>query len=211
LFLSAVMSGSQPAELPDQLCCPITHDLFRDPVFAVSGNTYDRDAITGFWKFVKSPRDPRTNEVLECTKLITNWDMRRQVVAWLDQNPGSRPPGWVAPVVRKVCPVGENGRIEQLRGKAAWWGMFSAKALLHGMLFYLRSPHGAWGILLLMHIVQRQPACGSARSRVLRRLLQLLFYTPLAISSFYVVSCCTLAVKKELGMIVGAMRVSRRL
>lgn len=42
-------STEEPEE-PHHLCCPITHALFRDPVFVgESGNTYEHEAIVSFW------------------------------------------------------------------------------------------------------------------------------------------------------------------
>jgi hypothetical protein len=57
----------------------------------------------------------------------------------------------------------------------------------------------------MMHILHRAPS-GSSKARLITRVLQMVFCTPVAIGSFYVTSCCALAVQKELGMIVKATR-----
>mmetsp|Transcript_5050 Transcript_5050/g.6542 ORF Transcript_5050/g.6542 Transcript_5050/m.6542 type:complete len:207 (-) Transcript_5050:362-982(-) len=45
---------------PDHLRCPITHNLFSDPVVIISGNTFERSAIQKW--FQKHDNDPNTNE-----------------------------------------------------------------------------------------------------------------------------------------------------
>ncbi len=62
----------------DLLFCPITMELFRDPVVIASGNTYDRVAIERHFK-AGNVKDPLTNQELPSCFMITNWDKRRQV------------------------------------------------------------------------------------------------------------------------------------
>ena len=52
-----------PVDLKDDLICPTTRELFNDPVLAINGHTYDRDAIT-IW-LVKSKKSPLTNDALD--------------------------------------------------------------------------------------------------------------------------------------------------
>jgi len=52
----------------DQLTCPITFDLFEDPVVAADGNTYERSAIEAMFAFGNN-RSPLTNEPLASTQL----------------------------------------------------------------------------------------------------------------------------------------------
>lgn len=76
---------SNDVEPPHSLKCPLTHDLYRDPVVISSGRTYDRDAIDEW--LLHHSTDPDTGEELDDTILrIPNQDKRTQVVAWLDQN-----------------------------------------------------------------------------------------------------------------------------
>jgi hypothetical protein len=42
-ILKSVMSSFE--QLSDMLCCPITHEVFQDPVLAADGVTYERSAI----------------------------------------------------------------------------------------------------------------------------------------------------------------------
>ena len=78
-----------PPEEPHALCCPITHSLYRDPVFVPeSGNTYEREAIVNFWKQAGPTRDALTNASLSSDQVFTNWDKRGEVQAFLEQHPG---------------------------------------------------------------------------------------------------------------------------
>ena len=80
---------------PEELLCPITKAMMRDPVFvAGSGNTYEREAIETFWRGRGPRRDPLTNEELANAATYTNWDKRREVAAWLSRHPDRTPEGW---------------------------------------------------------------------------------------------------------------------
>lgn len=93
---------------PDELLCPITKVMMRDPVFvAGSGNTYEREAIETYWRQTASrpvrgargvsvgvKRDPLTNLDLNNDAIFTNWDKRREVQAWLAKNLDTTPEGW---------------------------------------------------------------------------------------------------------------------
>ena len=79
---------------PEELLCPITRTMFRDPVVAVdSGHTYERSAILLHFRR-SGPKDPLTRRTLNSTKVMTNWAMRNVVQAWLDKHPGVTPDGW---------------------------------------------------------------------------------------------------------------------
>jgi hypothetical protein len=77
---------------PDWLCCPITKEMFRDPVVIESGNTYEFSTLEKWWKD-KKPNDPLTNEELT-NKVVTNRDKRREVDSWLQEHPDYMPSGW---------------------------------------------------------------------------------------------------------------------
>ncbi|CAD7959217.1 unnamed protein product [Amoebophrya sp. A120] len=78
----------------DLLFCPITMELFRDPVVIASGNTYDRVAIERHFK-AGNVKDPLTNQELPSCFMITNWDKRRQVQQYLEKKgPSFVPEGW---------------------------------------------------------------------------------------------------------------------
>lgn len=57
--------------MPEELYCPITHELMRDPVVASDGYSYEAEAIS---KWLSSGKDtsPMTNEVFKDKNLVTN-------------------------------------------------------------------------------------------------------------------------------------------
>ena len=80
---------------PEELMCPITHAMFRDPVMVVeSGHTYERSAILEHFEQRSEAKDPLTRRALSSTKVMTNWAVRQIVQAWLDKHPGVTPDGW---------------------------------------------------------------------------------------------------------------------
>jgi leucine-rich repeat protein SHOC2 len=79
---------------PEELLCPITRAVFRDPVVVVdSGHTYERSAILSHFGR-NGARDPLTRRALSSTKVMTNWAVRQIVQAWLDKHPSVTPDGW---------------------------------------------------------------------------------------------------------------------
>ena len=81
-------------DLPEELTCPITRTMFRDPVMVVeSGHTYERDKVLSHFR-LNGAKDPNTNLALSSTKVMTNWTVRQIVQAWLDEHPGVKPDGW---------------------------------------------------------------------------------------------------------------------
>jgi leucine-rich repeat protein SHOC2 len=79
---------------PEELLCPITRTVFRDPVFVFdSGHTYERSAILSHFER-NGAKDPLTRRALSSTKVMTIWAMRNVVQAWLDKHPGVTPDGW---------------------------------------------------------------------------------------------------------------------
>ena len=81
-------------EEPEVLLCPITHGMYRDPVFIPeSGNSYEREAIETWLK--SHQRDPLSNVALSGL-WYTNWGIRRGVQSFLEANPDYTPQGWEA-------------------------------------------------------------------------------------------------------------------
>ena len=71
-------------EVPTHLVCPITKELFKDPVLASDGYTYERDAITTHLK--SSDKSPMTRNKLTVT-LTTNRSILDAIDAY--QNNGT--------------------------------------------------------------------------------------------------------------------------
>ena len=79
---------------PEELICPITRNMFRDPVMVVdSGHTYERSAILSHFEH-NGAKDPLTGLALSSKKVMTIWAVRQIVQAWLDKHPGVTPDGW---------------------------------------------------------------------------------------------------------------------
>ena len=79
---------------PEELLCPITRTMFRDPVMVFdSGHTYERSAVLAHFRR-NGAKDPLTRRALSSTKVMTSWAMRNVVQAWLDKHPDVTPDGW---------------------------------------------------------------------------------------------------------------------
>ena len=63
---------------PDDLQCPISQELMRDPVVAADGRTYERAQIAA-WIVRGNNTSPMTNEQLAHTHLCSN-DIARELV-----------------------------------------------------------------------------------------------------------------------------------
>ncbi|XP_051113543.1 E3 ubiquitin-protein ligase CHIP-like isoform X2 [Andrographis paniculata] len=74
-----------PTEVPDYLCCKITLDIFRDPVIAPSGVTYERAVILDHLQKV-GKFDPITRETLYPSQLIPNFALKEAVRAYLEKH-----------------------------------------------------------------------------------------------------------------------------
>mmetsp|Transcript_20500 Transcript_20500/g.37305 ORF Transcript_20500/g.37305 Transcript_20500/m.37305 type:complete len:433 (+) Transcript_20500:71-1369(+) len=93
--LSDAAAVTQRVDEPEEIICPITQVMYRDPVFVPdSGNTYEREAIAKYWSASRQCRDPLTNSVLSSSALHTNWGTRREVQRFLDAHPEYVPQGW---------------------------------------------------------------------------------------------------------------------
>ena len=65
---------------PDELCCPITLEPFRDPVSTIRGQIYERNAIVNWLR--KSATDPVTGCPLKITTVWPDKEMRSRVDAF---------------------------------------------------------------------------------------------------------------------------------
>jgi hypothetical protein len=72
------LAGTLAPKLENSLLCPITQELFIDPVLAEDGHTYERNAITR-WFGTSNTRSPVTNEELEGKKLLPNHVIKKIV------------------------------------------------------------------------------------------------------------------------------------
>lgn len=75
-----------PMDPPLHLCCPITLDIFTDPVTTVRGHTYERHAIVKWFSRFKNPTDPLTGEVLSTALLLSNDAVAHEVKQYLSES-----------------------------------------------------------------------------------------------------------------------------
>src|SRR2546421_4755611 len=79
--LSELPSSRLGLAIPRDYLCPMTHELFSDPVVTEDRHTYERSAILQWFQIRKT--SPMTGLVLENTTLRTNRVMTRNVREWV--------------------------------------------------------------------------------------------------------------------------------
>lgn len=81
--------GGRKHTPPKDFVCPITSNLFDDPVTLETGQTYERIAIQE-WLDRGNSTCPITRQTLQNTQLPkTNYVLKRLIASWQEQNPGS--------------------------------------------------------------------------------------------------------------------------
>ena len=76
----AKMFGKSKSEPPFELMCPLTLDLFVEPVTSIYGNTYEKEAILTSLRF--NQISPLTREVLLPHQLFPNKSIENLVRKW---------------------------------------------------------------------------------------------------------------------------------
>ncbi|EKX39780.1 hypothetical protein GUITHDRAFT_154289 [Guillardia theta CCMP2712] len=66
-----------PSSLPKEFVCPISHDVMQDPVVALDGHTYEREAIEEWLK--RSCRSPMTGQMMMGDEVIPNFTLRSMI------------------------------------------------------------------------------------------------------------------------------------
>ncbi|XP_028806521.1 putative E3 ubiquitin-protein ligase LIN-1 [Neltuma alba] len=83
--------GNGKCTPPKDFVCPITSNLFDDPVTLETGQTYERKAIEEWFNWGNSTC-PITRQKLQNTQLPkTNYVLKRLIAGWKEQNPNSIP------------------------------------------------------------------------------------------------------------------------
>jgi len=84
---SEIGKGEESAsmEVPEDLACPITHELMKNPVVTADGHTYEKEAIESWFRSGKKT-SPYTNVKLDNTSLIPNHLVKKLIVAFLEKN-----------------------------------------------------------------------------------------------------------------------------
>merc|ERR550534_1550413 len=71
--------NDEEEELPYEFICPITRDIFEDPVVAEDGNTYERRAVERWFRQCHS--SPMFGTRIG-TRLVTNQNLKSQIQDW---------------------------------------------------------------------------------------------------------------------------------
>lgn len=95
----------QEVECPPGAECPLTLEVMVDPVLCADGHTYERFAIEQ-WLIVHKV-SPKTNEVLDSTRLVPNHALRSMIQDWLKQHQEQR---WHIPADRVILGARVVGR-----------------------------------------------------------------------------------------------------
>ena len=69
--------------IPDDLRCPLTLELFEDPVTAQDGHTYERRAIVEWLN--KKKTSPLTHEPLDATALVPQHVVRKLIESFREK------------------------------------------------------------------------------------------------------------------------------
>ncbi|GFR45744.1 hypothetical protein Agub_g7160, partial [Astrephomene gubernaculifera] len=85
LFRAAACQD-QPREAPSQFTCPLTMEIFRDPVVTPSGRSYERSALLEHLKKV-GRFDPITRQPLCEEQCAPNVSLRAAIEGYLEEHP----------------------------------------------------------------------------------------------------------------------------
>jgi hypothetical protein len=67
--------------IPEEFCCPITREIFRDPVLMKDGRTYEREAIAEALR--RTPTSPISREPLAMSDAVQNLAIKNLVSKFL--------------------------------------------------------------------------------------------------------------------------------
>lgn len=76
--------NSGPIDLivePEELCCPLTAQLMRQPVLLSNGRTVERSSVLAFWRREGRAICPQTREALANDCLVNDVDVREKARA----------------------------------------------------------------------------------------------------------------------------------
>jgi len=75
----------KPREIPLYICCPITLEIMKEPVVAIDGYSYEKSAITAWFK--ENSKLPITGIDVTNKTLYTNTALKIFIADWLTKNP----------------------------------------------------------------------------------------------------------------------------
>ena len=71
--------------VPDALCCPISFELYCDPVITPEGRSYERSCIEMYLR--RESKDPVSRKYLTAAMLIPNMQLKKAAEDFLEKNP----------------------------------------------------------------------------------------------------------------------------
>lgn len=85
-FVNNFGVGSYFQSVPQEFICPLTRNIFEEPVTLETGQTFEREAIKAW--FAKGNRTcPVTGNTLECVAMpFTNLILKRLINNWKSEN-----------------------------------------------------------------------------------------------------------------------------
>jgi len=84
LYKNIKQLSKELKDIPQGFICPLTGELFFDPVIADDQQTYEKLAIETW--FTKYGQSPLTNKEFESKNLIPNLVLKKLVNAFIEQN-----------------------------------------------------------------------------------------------------------------------------
>lgn len=81
IFTVCISADVPDDERPNEHLCPITLTVMVDPVLAVDGHSYERNAILEHFQR-NGAKSPKTNLPLEHTSLIPNYTLKAIINDW---------------------------------------------------------------------------------------------------------------------------------
>ena len=85
-LFSRAAAADRPQELPSCLTCVLTMDVFRDPVVAPSGFSYENSVLKEHLERVGS-FDPVTRQPIDKAELVKNLNLRSAAHLYLKEHP----------------------------------------------------------------------------------------------------------------------------
>lgn len=123
--------GSGKQSPPKDFVCPITSNMFDDPVTLETGQTYERKAIEEWFNRGNSTC-PITRQKLQNTQLPkTNYVLKRLIASWKEHNPNSSP---------SLCenPYEDTETVEKSTMPSTFPNNVTTQATVDGMISELR-------------------------------------------------------------------------
>ena len=77
--------ANRNVNIPPELYCPISGQIFKDPVVTEDGHTFEREAIKTWLE--GNNRNPLTNNEMKNKTLIANWSIKSAVERFLQEHP----------------------------------------------------------------------------------------------------------------------------